>query len=202
MATGLFAALAAVGMASAPFTELHVSNTSTVPNVDADGSLAAPFPSVEAALRYRREISLSQQPLEHPLPHRITLSSGPHLPFKLVPELDNGVQIEGADSGPPSVVTGGIEVPPSLFTANRDTAGNGTVGTWTLKIVSAMGCKSYGCPVVSVHGTSSDKFRVTVRWARCCIKCGRPVVCARWMCHNTAETIVHGTGSSSLLEIS
>ena len=162
----LFAVLGHFGLAAPP---LHVSSTAPVPSsVDADGSLAAPFASVEAALHYRREI-LSQKPLKYAPPHRITLSSGAHLPFKLVPELDNGVQIAGAESGPPSVVTGGVEVPPKLFTANRDInrARNGTAGSWTVKIVSAMGCQSYGCPVVSVQGTSSDKFRVTVRSSRC-----------------------------------
>lgn len=138
---------------------LRVSSTAQ-PSTAADGSAMAPFHSVQAALEYNRlQIPKIQGTT-------ISLSSGLHTGFRLVPKLDDGIKITGSVDGPPSVVTGGVEVPPNLFVANRSLSSSSstdTTGIWTLRIVSDHGCASYGCPTVTVVGSSIDKFRVTVR---------------------------------------
>ena len=91
--------------------QLRVSSTA-LPSVAADGSASAPFHSVQAALEYNRKQKRMNSTTI------ISLDSGLHAGFKLAP-VDDGIRILGSASGPPSVITGGIEVRRSLFCFQR-----------------------------------------------------------------------------------
>eukprot|EP00040_Diaphanoeca_grandis_P010137 m.51911 g.51911 ORF g.51911 m.51911 type:complete len:787 (-) comp21518_c0_seq1:23-2383(-) len=97
-------------------------------------------------------------------PTTINLASGTYDSFSLVDASD--VTVKGAVDGPPSIISGGLEVPPHLFTVNRalsDAAtGPNASLTWTLTIaLDKQDCAVYGCGDVTCAGNVSDQFRIT-----------------------------------------